>query len=143
MTTKDLIKLKPKGDPYSDEIRAKIKGSVSQRRKIAQTLNALSRSTKLNEQQKMFVSLLKEKKFVDLLVELIALNLKDISDYKRRDKVIEQIINLTKGSPNINILNMQTKTDNIIKWDEWLEEAKKKREEWLKNIQAQKEQKDG
>src|SRR3989344_2438972 len=119
MTTKDLIKLKPKGDPYSDEIRAKIKGSVSQRRKIAQTLNALSRSTKLNEQQKMFVSLLKEKKFVDLLVELIALNLKDISDYKRRDKVIEQIINLTKGSPNINILNMQTKTDNIIKWDEW------------------------
>ena len=32
MTTKDLIKLKPKGDPYSDEIRAKIDAGNKQSR---------------------------------------------------------------------------------------------------------------
>ena len=43
MTKEDLIFLKPKGDPRSDAIRAKIKGSASQRRKDAQKLSAIKR----------------------------------------------------------------------------------------------------
>ena len=41
MSKEDLIHLKPKGDPYSDAIRAKIKGSSSMKRKIAQTISAI------------------------------------------------------------------------------------------------------
>jgi len=40
---KGMIPLKPAGDPYSDAVRAKLKGSSSPKRKLAQTINAIPR----------------------------------------------------------------------------------------------------
>ena len=37
------IHLKPKGDPRSDAIRAKLKGSASPKRKLSQKINAMNR----------------------------------------------------------------------------------------------------
>ena len=41
MAAKDLIPLKGKGDPYSDGVRAKIKGSSSEKRKRAQRVSSI------------------------------------------------------------------------------------------------------
>ena len=54
MAEKDLIHLKPKGDPRSDAIRAKQKGTPSQKRKIAQQINGLKRCKPENIPDKMY-----------------------------------------------------------------------------------------
>lgn len=136
---KGMRKLQDNKDAYSVNVRAKLKGSASQRRKIAQTLNALKRSPNLTEQQKVFIALLKDKKFLDLLLELIALNLKDVNDVKRRDKIFEQVISLIKGSPSINILNLQQKTENILSLNEYLKKNIDEKREYINKMKAKDE----
>ena len=52
MNEDNFIKLKPKGDPYSDSIRAKLKGSASDKRKMAQRIAGLKRSKPETIEQK-------------------------------------------------------------------------------------------
>jgi len=52
MNTKNLIPLKSKGDKYSDDIRAKVKGSSSDKRKIAQQISGIKRASPNKIEQK-------------------------------------------------------------------------------------------
>lgn len=47
---KQLTPLKPRGDPRSDAIRAKLKGSGSDKRKLAQKINAIPRMNPANKE---------------------------------------------------------------------------------------------
>ncbi len=53
MAEKDLIKLKEKGDEYSDNVRSKLKGSSSEKRKIAQKINAIPRMSDENAEKEI------------------------------------------------------------------------------------------
>ena len=53
MSQEDLKPLKPKGDTYSDSIRAKLKGSSSNKRKIAQKISGLKRANPENVERKL------------------------------------------------------------------------------------------
>ena len=82
------------------EISAKGGRSRSPSKVLASRINGLMTSRKLSKEQKYMLSLLKERKFVDLIIELISMSIEDIENPKRRDKIIDQ---LTKFLPNKNI----------------------------------------
>ena len=82
------------------------------RKALSSRLNGLS-NKKLTAQQKHFVALLKEKRFLDLLVELLALNIEGSKDWDKRNQVIDQLI---KIMPKTNLSFEVLTKDEGIDW---------------------------
>jgi hypothetical protein len=83
---------------------------------FASRINGLA-SMDLTEDQKFFASLVRERKFLDLMIELLVLNLQDAGDPQRRDKIIEQI---TKLLP-VKSLNVNVVSEEKIDWKETID----------------------
>ena len=65
--------------------------SKSPSKVLASRINGSLANKDLTPEQRYMLSLLKEKQFVELITELIAMNLEHIHQPARRDKIIEQL----------------------------------------------------
>ena len=113
-----------------DHIELSRKGGLSKSpsKVLSSRINGLMNSKKLSGEQKYMLALLKNKKFIDLIIELISMNLEDINRPERRDKVIDQ---LSKFLPNRN-LNMnynKTEESNVLTAKDFSDAWKKIKEE--------------
>ena len=71
--------------------------SKSPRKTLASRINGLKSLESTDERKQAMIQLLKEKRFVDVIIELISMNMEDLNNPHRRDKVIDQ---LSKFIPN-------------------------------------------
>ena len=87
-----------------------IKGgqSKSEKKVFASRLNGMLNNQSLSDEQKNIIVLIRDKKFINAVCELIAYNISEIDDSKRRDIVITQ---LTKLIPN-QVLTTQVEREN-------------------------------
>jgi hypothetical protein len=87
--------------------------SKSPRKALASRINGLIANKELKPDQRYMLSLLKERRFIDVITELISMNLEDISNPSRRDKIIDQ---LTKFVPQQNFhLNFDANGKTVLK----------------------------
>ena|SRR3989344_3596456 len=137
---KGMRKLAGNNDEYSVQVRNKLKGSSSSRRKLASKINAISRmGTKaLQDNAIQLLSNEEELSLYNIRYALALCEREDLAD-RLKVELLGKLCDVHRtifGSKNKN-LNIN------IEFKKWLEEAKKKREDWLKKMKAEKEQKDG
>lgn len=130
MSEKDLIHLKPKGDEYSDGIRAKLKGSGSDKRKLAQSISALKRANPDTIERRAMEIVANPKTSALEIMRYIQIFLQqDNLDDALKIQVIGKLIQAhTAIFGNINV-NANIGMDFETMYAQWLE----KREEALKN----------
>ena len=118
MSKEDLIPLKPKGDPYSDAIRAKIKGSASEKRKIAQKINSIPLMNPDNVEKAAWELISNENLSAAHIERLILEMLKKDLKPELRAKLIDSAIKAHQaihGSKNKNLnVNVDLTSDKII-----------------------------
>ena len=97
---KGMHPLKPKGDPYSDAVRAKLKGSSSQKRKDAARLRRLKEKLKenpddINDDTWRWVT--DSKYFSSQIVIYIKKLLKEVKDKKLKVALLGKLIEAKKA----------------------------------------------
>jgi len=97
--------------PNHQELSIKGGKSRSPRKLWSSTITLMLSNPKLTDEQKYLYLLLKDKRFADLVVELVGMNMIDIDDAKRRDKIIDQ---LSRFLPTVN-LNVNTEAEDSLK----------------------------
>ena len=110
----NLIPLNKRTKERRKEIQSKGGKTVTSKKRIQNRINGMARCKNLTKQQKMFISLIQEKQFLDLICELIAVNLQEADDFKKRSIIIDQ---LTKFIPNKNLIMDATPR---VDWDDIL-----------------------
>ena len=122
---KGMRPLKPKGDPYSDAIRAKIKGSSSNKRKIAQKISSIPRMSEDNVEKKAWELIADESLSAKEIEMLILRMLKQDLKPELRAKLIDTAIKAHQAihgskTKNLNVnLNKFDSAENFNKI--WLE----------------------
>lgn len=69
---------------------------------LSSRINGLMNSKDLTDDQRYMHGLLRDRKFVDLIMELVSMNLEEAGSSERRDKVIDQLSKLLP-TRNINL----------------------------------------
>jgi hypothetical protein len=100
MGVENLVPFSERTEDEQREIRSKGGKTMSPKRRVANTLNALKRSKDLTQEQKLFIGLVRDKDFSGLLCEILASNLVDADSFGKKAKLTDQIIKLL---PNHNI----------------------------------------
>jgi len=115
---KDHIKLSQKGG------QAKTPSKV-----FASKINGYLANKELTPSQMCMIKLIKQNDIVGLLKELITVSLKDIHDYKRRERLIDQLIKLLPEKViNIDLSQQKTNLD-MIKFKELIEKYENEEED--------------
>jgi len=88
---KDLIPLNRRSKEEARKIQVKGGQSRSLKKQLSSRINGLLNNKSLSSEQRYMLSLLQDKRFIDVVIELISMNLEDTSNPRRRDKVIAQL----------------------------------------------------
>ena len=88
---KDLIPLNRRSKEEARKIQVKGGQSRSLKKQLSSRINGLLNNKSLSNEQRYMLSLLQDKRFIDVVIELISMNLEDTSNPRRRDKVIAQL----------------------------------------------------
>ena len=88
---KDLIPLNRRSKEEARKIQVKGGQSRSLKKQLSSRINGLLNNKSLTSEQRYMFSLLQDKRFIDVVIELISMNLEDTSNPRRRDKVIAQL----------------------------------------------------
>jgi len=111
---KDLIPLNRRSKEERIIIARKGGKSKSAKKQLSSRINGLMNNKKLTLEQRYMLSLLQDKRFIDVIIELISMNLKDVDSPKRRDKIIEQLTKFIPAKQEaINIELKQNSADEI------------------------------
>jgi hypothetical protein len=127
---KGMKPLKPAGDSYSDSIRAKIKGSSSEKRKIAQKINSIPRMNEENVEKAAWELISNENLSAAHIERLILEMLKKPLKEELRAKLIDTAIKAHQaihGSKTKNLnLNIDMTSEKVLnRLKEWKEKQKK------------------
>ena len=128
MAEKDLIPLKKKGDSYSDAIRAKIKGSSSQRRKVAQRISHIKFMKPETLEKKAWMLIQDENLSAMEIQRLILEMLKKPLKKELRAKLIDTAIRAHTAFHGTKSKNVNVNVDAINLWEKMMGRAKKELE---------------
>ncbi len=117
MSKEDLIPLKPKGDPYSDAIRAKTKGSASNKRKIAQKISSIPRMNPDNVEKAAWELISNEELSAAHIEKLILEMLKKNLKQELRAKLIDTTIKAHQAIHGSKSKNLNLNIDKLSIWD--------------------------
>lgn len=123
---KGMHPLKGKGDSYSDDVRAKLKGSASNKRKIAQKISSIPRMNEENVDKAAWELISNEELSAAHIERLILEMLKKDLKEELRAKLIDTAIKAHQaihGSKSKNVNLNLTKIDSASNLQRiWLEE---------------------
>jgi len=124
MAHEQLIHLKPKGDSRSDGVRAKLKGSSSEKRKKAQQLSAIARMSKATLEKKALMLVTNEELSAFEIERMILEMLKHPMKEELRAKLLDTAIKAHTAFHGAKSKNLNMNVDVTSFWDKIKERAK-------------------
>ncbi len=124
-----LTPLKPKGDPYSDAVRSKRKGSSSDKRKRAQKISAIKRMNPENITEDWALRMVQSEEFSAVEIEKMIGNMltRPIKP-ELRAKLIDTGIKAHTAFHGTKSKNINLNIDVVNIWEKMMERAKKELE---------------
>ena len=117
MSQKDLFPLKPKGDPYSDAIRKKLKGSGSEKRKVAQRIRRIKEMSSEDIEDKA-LRIVQDEQFSAIEIEkLIIEMLKRPISENLRARLIDTGIRAHQAIHGNKSRNLNVNVETTTIWD--------------------------